>query len=55
MCLIPELWNISNNDILSIEMSDDAFLVAYANELVAAIPARNMRYPQWKVNKVMIR
>lgn len=36
----PELWNISYDDILKIEMSDNAHHSGYADDTVLLIPAR---------------
>lgn len=51
----PELWNISYDDILHIEMPSDTYLVGYADDIAAVIAARNMEEAQSKLNQVMLR
>lgn len=51
----PELWNISYDGILRMEMPDDTFLVGYADDIAAVIIARNAQEAQRRLNQVMIR
>ena len=38
----PELWNISNDEILKIDMPPDTYLVGYADDIAAVIAARDI-------------
>lgn len=51
----PELWNISYDDILKIEMPEDTFLVGYADDIAAVISARDTDEARRKLRQVMIR
>ena len=51
----PDLWNISYDEILRLEMPEDTFLVGYADDLAAVMTARNVEQAQWKLNQVMRR
>lgn len=51
----PELWNISYDEILNIDMPPEAYLVGYADDIAAVIPGRDMEEVERKLNQVMIR
>lgn len=51
----PELWNISYDEILHIEMPSETYLVGYADDIAAVITARTMVEAQSKLNQVMLR
>lgn len=51
----PDLWNISYDGILRMEMPKDTSLVGYADDIAATITARNMEEAQMKLNQVMRR
>lgn len=51
----PDLWNISYDEILNMEMPQDTFLVGYADDIAAVIKARSMDEAKRKLNQVMIR
>lgn len=51
----PDLWNLSYDDILGIEMPEDTYLVGYADDIVSVISARDIEDARRKVNQVMIR
>ncbi|TDG38669.1 hypothetical protein AWZ03_014909 [Drosophila navojoa] len=45
----PDLWNISYDDILRLEMPEDTFLIGYADDIAAVITARNTVV--WKMGR----
>lgn len=51
----PDLWNITYDEILRIEMPDDTYLVGYADDIAAVITARNTEEAKRKLNQVMLR
>lgn len=51
----PSLWNLSYDEILSIEMPEGTHLVGYADDIVAVISARDTEDARRKLNQVMIR
>lgn len=51
----PDLWNISYDAILNMEMPEDTHLVGYADDIAAVISARDMDDARRKLNQVMIR
>lgn len=51
----PDLWNVSYDEILKIEMPADTFLVGYADDIAAVIKARDTNEAQMKLRQVMIR
>lgn len=51
----PDLWNISYDDILNIEMPQDTFLVGYADDIAAVIKARDTEEAKRKLRQVVIR
>lgn len=51
----PDLWNISYDEILRIEMPQDTFLVGYADDIAAVISARDSEEAKRKLRQVMIR
>lgn len=51
----PDLWNLSYDDILCIEMPEDTHLVGYADDIVAVISARDVDDARRKLNQVMVR
>ena len=51
----PDLWNITYDEILRIEMPDDTYLVGYADDIAAVITARNTEEAQRKLTQVMLR
>ena len=51
----PELWNISYDGILNIEMPPDTYLVGYADDVAAVISGRDVEDVQRKLNQVMLR
>lgn len=51
----PELWNISYNGILHLEMPDGAFLNGYADDIIAIVIARTMKLAEGKLNRVFSR
>ena len=51
----PELWNISYDEILKIDMPPDTYLVGYADDIAAVIAGRDIEDIQRKLNQVMIR
>ncbi|KAH8349028.1 hypothetical protein KR084_012541, partial [Drosophila pseudotakahashii] len=55
LILGPELWNISYDEILRIEMPKDTTLVGYADDIVAVISARSPENVLRKLNQVMLR
>ena len=53
--LEPELWNISYDEILKIDMPPDTYLVGYADDIAAIIAGRDIEEIHRKLNQVMIR
>lgn len=51
----PDLWNVSYDEILCIDMPDDTYLVGYADDIAAIITARDTTEAQRKLNQVMLR
>lgn len=51
----PDLWNISYDGILRMEMPDDTFLVGYADDIAAVITARDTEDAKRRLNQVMRR
>lgn len=51
----PDLWNISYDEILRIEMPQDTFLVGYADDIAAVIKGRSTEEVKRKLRQVMIR
>ncbi|KRG07881.1 uncharacterized protein Dmoj_GI25861, partial [Drosophila mojavensis] len=51
----PDLWNISYDDILRLEMPEDTFLIGYADDIAEVITARNTVEAQKRLTQVMIR
>lgn len=51
----PDLWNITYDDLLRIEMPDGAHLVGYADDVAVVIEARDTEAAQRKLNQVMRR
>lgn len=51
----PELWNISYDGILNIDMPPDTYLVGYADDVAAVISGRDLEELQRKLNQVMLR
>lgn len=51
----PDIWNIVYDGILKINLPEETHLVAYADDLVAVILARNAEQAQWKLNQVLRR
>lgn len=51
----PDLWNVSYDEILRIDMPQDTFLVGYADDIAAVIQARNTEEAQRRLRQVMIR
>lgn len=51
----PDLWNVSYDGILNIEMPDDCYLVGYADDIAAVISARDTDAAARKLTQVMIR
>lgn len=51
----PDLWNISYDSILRMEMPQDTFLVGYADDIAAVISARDTEEAERKLKQVMIR
>lgn len=51
----PDLWNISYDEILKIDMPENTFLVGYADDIAAVIQARNTEDAQRRLRQVMIR
>ena len=51
----PELWNISYDGILNIDMPPETYLVGYADDVAAVIAGRDMEELQRKLNQVMLR
>lgn len=51
----PDLWNISYDGILGLDMPEDTFLVGYADDIAAVIQARNTEEAQRRLRQVMIR
>lgn len=51
----PDLWNISYDSLLRLEMPRDVFLVGYADDVAAVIVSRNLDLAQLSLNQVMRR
>lgn len=51
----PELWNISYDDILRIELPEGCYLVGYADDIAIVITGKNHQEIQEKLTKVMAR
>lgn len=51
----PDLWNITYDEILEVEMPEETHLVAYADDVAAVIAARTVEQAQRKLNIVMMR
>nr|AMS38369.1 hypothetical protein [Bactrocera tryoni] len=51
----PDLWNISYDAILKLEMPDESYLIGYADDIAAVITARDTEEARRKLNQVMIR
>lgn len=51
----PDLWNVSYDGILNIDMPDDCYLVGYADDIAAVISARDTDMARRKLTQVMIR
>lgn len=51
----PELWNISYDEILKIEMPPECYLVGYADDVAAVIAGKTLEELSIKLNQVMIR
>ena len=51
----PELYNISYDEILKIDMPPDTYLAGYADDISAVIAGRDIEEIQRKLNQVMIR
>lgn len=51
----PDLWNVSYDGILKMQMPEDSFLVGYADDIAAVVTARNTIEAQRKLRQVMIR
>lgn len=51
----PEIWNISYDAILRMDMPENNFLVGYADDIAAVIIDRNSEDIQLKLNQVMRR
>lgn len=51
----PDLWNVSYDDILRIEMPQETFLVGYADDIAAVISARDTEEAERKLRQIMIR
>lgn len=50
----PELWNISYDDILKLELPDGCYLVGYADDIAIVITGRDEIDIQRKLNLIMI-
>jgi hypothetical protein len=51
----PDLWNVSYDGLLRLDMPHDVFLVGYADDVAAVITARNPELAQLRLTQVMIR
>lgn len=51
----PDLWNVSNDEILRRQMPEDTFLVKQADTIVIVIMARGIEEAQMKLNQVIKR
>lgn len=51
----PELWNAMYDEILTITMPADSYLVGYADDIAGVIVARDTNEAQRKLNQIMIR
>ena len=51
----PDLWNISYDDVLRIEMPDETYLSGYADDILAVIRARDTESAQNKLSMIMRR
>lgn len=51
----PDIWNITYDEILRIEMPTNSHLVGYADDIAALITARDATEAQQKLNEVMLR
>lgn len=51
----PDLWNITYDDILRIEMPEETYLIGYADDLAAIITAKNIEQARRKLNQTMMR
>jgi len=48
-----DLWNISYDGILRLDLPEDCFLVGYADDIAAVIVARNVQRAQYELNETM--
>ena len=51
----PDIWNVSYDGILRMEMPEGAFLVGYADDIAVVIVARDADLAQLLLNQVMRR
>jgi len=51
----PDLWNIVYDSLLRLDMPDDTYLVAYADDVAAVITARNTELAQIRLSQIMRR
>lgn len=51
----PDLWNVSYDSVLRMEMPDDVYLVGYADDLAAIVVARDVEDAQRRLNQAMRR
>lgn len=51
----PDLWNVSYDSLLRIEMPDETRLVGYADDVAALVAARNVEEAKLKLETVMLR
>ena len=49
----PEFWNISYDDILTLELSDGCYLIGYADDIAIVITGRNTKEIQEKLSSVI--
>lgn len=51
----PDLWNITYDGILRIEMPENTYLIGYADDLAAVITAKTTEEARRKLNQTMMR
>lgn len=49
----PDLWNVSYDSLLRLEMPEESCLVGYADDVAALVAARTVDQAQIKLNRVM--
>jgi len=51
----PDLWNVSYDSLLRLDMPDETLLVGYADDVAALVSARTVEHAQLKLQTVMRR